>query len=191
MELIYKIDFHSTNFYFNHIIEDLIEEAKINAKTKMYKGFILIVCNDEAEKIESFFKILEEKLPLSIFLSGAKVIESFDFDSFEELEDKDVKINLSLLTNDEIRKILSENKIDFSNDINKIKDGGISRFETHNGLKDFFLPNKKIREEFESKGYEVKLLITNVNNLSNLVDVAPKDLQLLCSIERPLVKLKV
>ncbi len=50
MELIYKIDFHSTNFYFNHIIEDLIEEAKINAKTKMYKGFILIVCNDEAEK---------------------------------------------------------------------------------------------------------------------------------------------
>ncbi len=91
------------------------------------------------KKIESFFKILEEKLPLSIFLSGAKVIESFDFDSFEELEDKDVKINLSLLTNDEIRKILSENKIDFSNDINKIKDGGISRFETHNGLKDFFL----------------------------------------------------
>ena len=71
MELIYRIDFNSTNFYFKHILDDLIIEAKIKAKSKMYKGFILLVCND-TEKIESFFKILEEKLPLSIFLSGAK-----------------------------------------------------------------------------------------------------------------------
>ncbi len=190
MQLIYKIDFYNTNFYFNHIIEDLIEEAQIKAKTKMYKGFIIIICNDSLEKIELFFTLLEKKLPLSIFLYGAKVIESFDFEAFEEIEDKNVKINLSLLTNDEIKNILLENSIDFSNDINKIKKGGISRFETHNGLKDLFLPNKSIREDFEANNFEVKLLIANINNITNLLDISPKDLQLLCSIERPLVKLK-
>ncbi len=190
MELIYKIDFNSTNFYFKHIIDDLIEESQVKANTAMYKGFILIICNDEQEKLEEFFTLLEQNLPLSIFLSGAKVIENFDFDAYEEIEDKDVKINLSLLTNKEIRKILKENNIDFSNDLNKIKEGGISRFETHNGLKDFFLPNKKLREEFEFKGHEVKLLITNINVISDLVEISQKDLQLLCSIERPLVKLR-
>lgn len=190
MELIYKLDFNSTNFYFKHIIDDLIEESSVNAVSKMYKGFILIICDDTQENIEGLFLNLEQKLPMSIFLSGANVIDSFDFEAYEELEDKDVKINLSLLTNAEIEKILYENNIDFSNDINKIKDGGVSRFETHNGLKDLFLPSKEIREEFESKGHEVKLLITNINALSNLVEVSQKDLQLLCSIERPLVKLK-
>ena len=190
MELIYKIEFNSTNFYFKHILDDLIIEAKIDAKCKMYKGFILIVCNDSEEKIESFFKLLEIKLPLSIFISKALVLDSFDFEANKELEDKDIKVNLSLLTNDEIMAILENNNIDFSNDINKIKEGGVSRFETHNGLKDLFLPSKELREEFESKNYEVKLLITNINNIRNLLDIAPKDLQLLCSIERPLIKLK-
>lgn len=190
MELIYKIEFNSTNFYFKYIIDDLIVEAKIDAECKMYKGFVLIICNDSDERIESFFKILETKLPLSIFISKAYVLESFDFEVHKELEDKEVKINLSLLTNDEIQNILKENNIDFSNDINKIKEGGVSRFETHNGLKDFFLPSKEKREDFESEGYEVKLLITNINKIKNLLDISPKDLQLLCSIERPLVKLR-
>lgn len=190
MELIYKVDFSSTNFYFVHIIDDLIKEAKVNAKTKMYRGFILIICDDSQENLETFFSILEQKLPLSIFLKGASVIESFDFDAYEELEDKEVKVNLSLLTNDEINTILEEDPIDFSNDINKIKEGGISRFETHNGLKDLFLASKELKDDFESKDYEVKLLITNINNIKNLFDISPKDLQLLCSIERPLVKLK-
>ncbi len=190
MELIYKIDFNSTNFYFKHIIDDLIQESTINAYSKMYRGFILLVCEDEAEKIESFFKILEEKLPLSIFISKAQVLEKFDFEAFEELKEQDVKLNLSLLTNDEITKTINENNIDFSNDIEKIKKGGVSRFETHNGLKDLFLPSVEQREKFEKLGYEVKLLITNINKISNLVDISQKDLQLLCSIERPLIKLK-
>jgi hypothetical protein len=190
MELTYKIEFNSTNFYFKHIIDELISHADVKIDSKMYKGFILLVCNDTQEKIENFFSILEEKLPLSIFLSGASIVEGFEFDKYEELEDKDIKINLSLLTNDEIKKILKENHIDFSNDINKIKKGGVSRFETHNGLKDLFLPNKRLREEFENKGFEVKLLITDINKISDLVEISQKDLQLLCSIERPLVKLK-
>ncbi len=190
MELIYKIDFNTTNFYFKHIIDDLIEDTKIKATCKMYRGFILLVCSDEVEEIENFFKVLEEKLPLSIFISNAEVLEHFDYDAFFELEEQDVKLNLSLLTNDEITKTINENNIDFTNDIDKIEKGGVSRFETHNGLKDLFLPSVKLREEFESKGFEVKLLITNINNISNLVDISQKDLQLLCSIERPLVKLK-
>lgn len=190
MELIYKINFNSTNFYFKNIIDEIIKDSEVNVKTKMYKGFILLLCNDTQEKIEHFFKNLEKMLPLSIYLSGAEVLDSFDFDKYEELEDKNIKLNISLLTNKEILKILDENHIDFSNDINKIKEGGISRFETHNGLKDLFLPSEKLRKEFESKGHEVKLLITNISTLTDLVEVSQKDLQLLCSIERPLVKLK-
>ncbi|RXJ68175.1 hypothetical protein CRV08_07930 [Halarcobacter ebronensis] len=190
MELIYKIDFNSTNFYFKNIIDCIIKESKVNANSKMYKGFILLICDDTQENIEKLFKALEERLPLSIFLSNSEVLESFDYEKYEEIEDKDIKINLTLMTNDQIKKILEENHIDFSNDINKIKEGGISRFETNNGLKDFFLPSKKLRELFESRGHEVKLLITNINAASNLLEISQKDLQLLCSIERPLVKLK-
>lgn len=190
MKLIYKIEFNSTNFYFKHIIDNLIIKTNVNIKTKMYKGLILLICDDTKEKLESFFKILEEKLPNSIFLANSKFIDEFDFNKNMQLEEKDIKLNLSLLTNDEIVKIIAENNIDFSNDINKIKKGGISRFETHNGLKDFFLPSLEIRKEFESKGYEVKLLITNINKLPTLLEVSKKDLQLLCSIERPLIKLK-
>lgn len=190
MEIIYKIEFNSTNFYFKHIIDALIKETKVNIQTKMYKGFILLLCKEQIEKIENFFKSLEIKLPSSIFLSESKLIENFDFESNTELEEKDIKLNLSLLTNDEIIKIIAENNIDFSNDINKIKKGGISRFETHNGLKDFFLASKKKREDFEAKGFEVKLLITNINKLANLLEFTQKDIQNLCSVERPLVKLK-
>ncbi|XPV70621.1 MAG: hypothetical protein ACNI25_08540 [Halarcobacter sp.] len=190
MELIYKIEFFSTNFYYKHIIDEIITKSGTKAHTKFYEDLILIVCDDVEEKIESLFKLLEQKLPLSIFLGKAEVIEKFDFDAFKEIEDKDVKVNLALLTNDEITKTIEENNVDFFNDIELIKKGKISRIDTHNGVKDFFLPSTKLREEFEEKGYEVKLLITDINNITDLVEISQKDLQLLCSIERPLVKLK-
>ncbi len=189
MQLIYKIEFNTTNLYFKYIIEDLIKEAKINAKCKQYKGFILIILEEEAQSIEDFFALLERKLPMSIFIGKSYVVESYD-EKLEELEDFEIKQNLSLLTNDSIKQIIEENNIDFLNDIVKVTRGEVSRFETHNGRKDYFLPNKKIREEFEEKGYEVKLLITNTNKLEEIFDINVKDFQLLCSIERPLVKLK-
>ena len=189
MQLIYKIEFNSTNLYFKYIIEDLIKQSDINATCKQYKGFILIVLEETAQAIEDFFAVLEKKLPLSIFIGKSYVVESFD-ESLEELKDFEIKQNLSLLTNDEIKEIIQNNQIDFLNDIVKISKGGISRFETHNGLKDLFLPNKKIREDFENKGYEVKLLITDTSKLEEIFDINIKDFQLLCSIERPLVKLK-
>ena len=189
MQLIYKIEFNTTNLYFKHILENLIKEAKINGVCKQYKGFILIILEALPEDIESFFALLEKKLPLSVFLGKSYVVDSYD-ESLEELEDFDIKQNLSLLTNDAIKKIIEENNIDFLNDIVKITKGEISRFETHNGLKDFFLPNKQIREEFESKGFEVKLMITDTTKIEEIFDINVKDFQLLCSIERPLVKLK-
>jgi len=190
MELIYKIEFNSTNFYYKHIIDDLITQSGVNAHTKFYEDLILIVCDDSAENIEAFFKILEVKLPLSIFLGETGVIEKFDFDSFNEIEDKNEKVNLALLTNDEIIKTIEDNHIDFGNDLEVIKNGRVSRIDTHNGLKDFFLPSATLREQFESNGYEVKLLITDINKISDIFEISQKDLQLLCSIERPLVKLK-
>ena len=189
MQLIYKIEFNTTNLYFKYIIEDLIKQSKVNAVCKQYKGFILIILEEEPQIIENFFSLLEKKLPLSIFIGKSYVIEDYD-ESLEELKDFEIKQNLSLLTNDSIKQIIQENNIDFLNDIVKITRGEISRFETHNGLKDYFLPNKKIREEFEEKGFEVKLLITDTSKIEEIFDISVKDFQLLCSIERPLVKLK-
>lgn len=189
MQLLYKIEYHTTNSYFKGIIENLIKLNGISATCKQYKGFIILICEDEASKIEEFFKNLETALPISIFLGKASVIESIP-EGIEELEAKDIKQNLTMLTNKHISRIIENNNIDFLNDIVKITKGEISRFETHNGLKDLFLPNKELREDFESKGYEVKLLITNLNKVTELFEVSPKDMQLLCSLERPLVKLK-
>ena len=98
MQLIYKIEFNTTNLYFKYIIEDLIKEAKINAKCKQYKGFILIILEEEAQSIEDFFALLERKLPMSIFIGKSYVVESYD-EKLEELEDFEIKQNLSLLTN--------------------------------------------------------------------------------------------
>ena len=167
MQLIYKIEFNTTNQYFNHIIEDLIKEAKVNATCKQYKGFILLTLDEEPEVIESFFATLGNKLPVSIFMGNSYVVDSID-DSLEELQEFDIKQNLSLLTNDAIKQIIDENQIDFLNDIVKISKGGVSRFETHNGLKDLFLPNKELREEFENKGYEV-----GITSLGNPDTIAP------------------
>ena len=189
MQLIYKIEYNTTNSYFKYILNTLIKEANINATCKQYRSCILLTFNSKAEEIESFFALLEKKLPVSIFLGKSCVIEKFD-ESIEELEDKEVKQNISLLTNESIKNIIDAHDIDFLNDIVKISKGEVSRFETHNGLKDLFLPNKDIRESFEKDGFEVKLLITNIDKLTELFDVSSKDLQLLCSIERPLVKLK-
>ena len=190
MQLIYKIEFKSTSLHYKHIIEDLINQFGINAYCKQYyKGYILIFIDDEQSKIESFFELLGKELPLSIYLGSSSVIDSVEED-IEEIEERDIKINMTILTTKVMSDILSNNNIDFSNDIVKISNGEISRFETHNGLKDFFLPNKEIRENFEKDGFEVKLLVTNIPKLEEYFDINTQDFKLLCSVERPLVKLK-
>lgn len=190
MELIYKIEFNTTNSYYKDIIIDLINVFKINAKCKQYLDFILIIFNDEKNKIDNFFTLMEEKLPLSIFLGKTEAISSYD-KNLEELEKCDVKLNLSLFTNDEIDTLLKNSNIDFSNDINKIKDGGISRLETSNGLKNIFLPSFAHKENFERREHEVRLLITNINKVSEILDISEDERRLICTIERPLVKVRL
>lgn len=190
MELLYKIEFNTTNSYYKDIINYLIQKFDINAKCKQYLDFILIIFEDTEEKINHFFTFMEEKLPLSIFLGETDIISSFD-ESLEELIAYDVKINLSLFTNDEMNDLVKSSKIDFSNDINKVKDGGISRLETSNGLKNIFLPSIKHKENFEQRGHEVRLLITNINEVSKILEITEDDKKLICTIERPLVKLRI
>jgi hypothetical protein len=120
MQLIYKIEFNTTNLYFKHIIECLIKEAKINASCKQYNGFILIIVDALAQEIEDFFALLEKKLPLSVFIGKSYVVETYD-ETLKEIEDFDIKQNLTLLTNDAIKNIIEENNIDFLNDIEKSK----------------------------------------------------------------------
>lgn len=157
MKLFYKIEFNCTNLYYKYILENLIKEYDISASVRQYIGFILITCNDSEEKIEGFFGYLGKTLPLSIFLKNSYVIDEFD-ESLEEIEDKNILQNVLTFTNDDIKNIINENtNINFSNDIKRIKEGKISKIETHNGLKNIFLPSKVLREEFESKNNEVKL----------------------------------
>lgn len=189
MKLIYKIEFNSTNLYFKYILQELINDFKIKAICKQYKGFILIDIDDEREIIGEFFKFLETELPISFFIGKSYIIEEYD-NSLEEIKDYDILQNISLLTNRKIKEIIDSNNIDFLNDILKLSKGDISRIDTRNGTKDFFLANKNLREKFENKGFEIKLLVADISKLKEFFEISMKDFQLLCSIERPLVKLK-
>lgn len=74
---------------------------------------------------------------MSIFISNSYVVDSYD-ETLEEIENFNIKQNLTLLTNDSIVKIIREKSNRIFNDIEKIGNGGVSRFETHNGLKGYF-----------------------------------------------------
>lgn len=190
MELIYKLEFNTTNSYYKEIIQDLITKFKINAKCEQYLDYILIKFNDKKELIEDFFIYMKDKLPLSIFAGKSEIIENHN-SSETQLEEFDVKLNLSLFTKDDIDNLFKHNNIDFSNDINKIKEGGISRLETRNGLKNIFLPSLKHKEDFELRNNEVRLLITNINKASEILLLTPEETSLIGTIERPLVKVKL
>ncbi len=189
MTIFYKIEYNTSASYFKNIINTLIKESKINAFCKQYKGFILIKCDDESSKIEEFFKLLEYKLPLSIFLGKSYLIENFD-ESLEELKEDELKEERIILTNDYVKDIIKNNEVDFLKDVLSLVKGEVLDFETSNSLKHIFLENKAIREKFENDNLEVKLLITNLNKINEILEINSKDLQLLCSCERPLLKLK-
>ena len=184
MQLIYKINYNSTNVYFKEIINDLIDTFTICASCEQYKDFLLIKLDDHEDNIHGFFKYIEENLPLSIFLTGGEVIESID-DKLEVLKPCNLKQNIALKAS----KIIDiyQTSTEYENEAKELKFGTVIRFETSNGLKDLALANKENRDEL---GGDVKLLVVNLNALKDLLAISPKDIQLLSSIERPLVKLK-
>lgn len=186
MKLIYKIEFNSTVFYFKNLIDELIKNSKIDATTKQYFGYILVIIDDEKEKIESFFLNLEKNLPISMFISKATFIENFD-ETTQELENKNLNINFEILTLNSVKEILNNNYFDFLAQIVSLKMSEVVEFKN----KKLFLPNLKLQNEFEKQNLEVKVLVTNSNNISKNFIVDNQTLALLSSIERPLVKLKI
>ncbi len=187
MQMFYKIEFNNTNEYFINLIKEQIFEDKINIQIQKYEKFIILNIKDKEEKITEFFQNLEKTLPLSIFLKGASFIEKIP-EEVKELNLDTLKQNVCL-SNKEILKLVKNRTINFKNKIQELKEGKIIELLTSNGIKKFSLPNKQNRLKLEEEN-EVNLFIANINTLSSLLEYSSKDLQLLCSIERPLIKLK-
>ncbi len=184
MKLTYKIDFNSTNSYYKDIINDLIKEFEVNATCVQYRSFLAINIDEEEEKLEAFFKFLESKLPLSIFLGKSSVVDNIE-DSFEPLANNDEQQNIAISA-DEIMDIY-QNSANFNTEAKAIKSGEIVTVKTSNGLKKVAIPSLKNRITL---GEDVNLMVINLNAINNLLAVNQRDIQLLSSIERPLVKLK-
>lgn len=184
MKLIYKLNFKSTNGYFKEIIDGLIKDFNVKGVCEQYKEFMTISLNDEEDNIHAFFKHIESHLPLSIFLLSGEVVDSID-ENLESLASKNLKQNIAIDAN----KIIDiyNNSTEFEEQAKELKAGNIIHFETSNGLKNLSLPQFQNREKL---GGDVKLLVINLNALKDLLALSPKDVQLLSSIERPLVKLK-
>lgn len=186
MKLIYKIEYNSTSFYFKRLIDELIKNSNIDANTKQYFGFILIFIDDELENIEKFFLNLETNLPYSMFLKKSYLIDEFN-EEIKELEDKNIKENFEILTNRKVKDILENSNFDFLSQIVNLNRSFVVKFQDL----ELFLPNKNLKENFEKDNYEVRLLVTNSQILTDLFIIEDPEINLLCSIERPLVKLKL
>ena len=186
MKLIYKIEYNSTSFYFKRLIDELIKNSNIDANTKQYFGFILIFIDDELENIEKFFLNLETNLPYSMFLKKSYLIDEFN-EEIKELEDKNIKENFEILTNRKVKDILENSNFDFLSQIVNLNRSFVVKFQDL----ELFLPNKNLKENFEKDNYEIRLLVTNSQILTDLFIIEEPEINLLCSIERPLVKLKL
>ncbi|RXK00345.1 hypothetical protein CRU98_04085 [Arcobacter sp. CECT 8986] len=187
MQMYYKINFVLTNEYYINIINEQIKQDNINIQIKKYDKFFILDINDEEEKITTFFQNLEKSLPLSIYLKDAQFIQELDKDK-EEIEFDNLKQNVSL-PNNKIIELINADLSVYDELIQKLNKKETIEFETSNGIKKFALPNKENRELLEKEN-EVNLFIANTNNLTSLVEISTKDMHNLCSIERPLVKLK-
>ena len=172
-----------------NIIDGLIQQHGINAKAVQYDKFILLDIDDEPETIESFFKLLEQKLPISIFMDESKVVENV-CKSGKLLEAHDVSQTISP-TNDEVIGLIKEEPLDLSYLSLAISKNKMVKLKTNSGYKLFMMPSKENREKLRTINKDVNLFISNTNALKELFSSNSKDLQLLCSIEKPLLKMKL
>lgn len=186
MKLIYKIEYSSTSFYFKRLIDEIIARSDLKATTKQYAGFILIFVDGEQESVERFFQDLEKNLPYSMFIKKSYLIDQFESD-LEELEDKRLEPNFEILTTSKVKEILSQTQPDFLSQILELNRSKVVDF----GDLKLFLPNKDLKKELEDSGYKVRVLIVNTRSLSDLFVLDDASINLLYSIERPLLKLKV
>lgn len=175
MKLLYRIDYIANLGYFKRVVEDLINRSNVTAVVNQYDGFILVTIDDEREAVERLFVELGQNLPYSIFLKKAYFVESFD--GGVEIEQREAE-NLEPLTNYNVKEILS------SVSDEQVTIDGVFEF----GDMKLFVDLALI-ERFRSDGFEVRALVLKTERLNSFV-VTKEDMRLLCSIEKPLVKLK-
>ncbi len=189
MQIIYEITFNSKSQYIKNLIVSLIKENNIEASCEQNSQYIYIITNDNAEKIEEFFKKLEVKLPLSIFMESSKIIEKIP-EGTDFLQTNTIKPVLSL-NNEEVVKLIQNNDGSQQSNAKKILNGEIVTIQTSSGECYFAKPSKENQIQLESYSSSVNMFIANTNAFETLFTLNQKDVQLLCSIERPLVKLKL
>lgn len=189
MQIIYEITFNSKSQYIKNLIISLINENNIQAFCEQNSQYIYIITNDTTKKTETFFKELETKLPLSIFMVSSKIIEKIP-DGVAFLEHNNVQPVLSL-HNSEVLELIKHN--DDSQKINakKILDEEIIKIPTATGECYFAKATQENRIKLEKYSNNIHMLIANTSAFETLFSLNQKDVELLCSIERPLVKLKL
>lgn len=189
MQIIYEITFNSKSQYIKNLIISLINENNIQAFCEQNSQYIYIITNDTTKKTEAFFKELETKLPLSIFMVSSKIIEKIP-DGVSFLEHNNVQPILSL-HNSEVLELIKYN--DDSQKINakKILDEEIIKIPTATGECYFAKATQENRIKLEKYSNNIHMLIANTSAFETLFSLNQKDVELLCSIERPLVKLKL
>ena len=189
MTLLYQIKYNSTNSYMTNIIDELIKHNDINAKAVQYDKFILLDFDDEQVKIENFFKILERKLPVSIFMENSQVVDDV-CKSGKLLEKNEITTNISP-TNEEVVSLIKKEPLDLSYLTLALTKNKMVKIKTNSGYKLFMTVSKENREKLESINKNVNLFVTNTNSLKDLFSSNSKDIQLLCSVEKPLLKMKL
>ncbi len=107
MKLLYKIEYFSKNSYFPALIQEIMELASINAFIAREDRFLIICIDDTPQKIEHFFGMLGEKLPLSIYIGETSLQEVEQID-YVPMEIAASSVNLSLGA-EAVEKILDEN----------------------------------------------------------------------------------
>jgi hydrogenase maturation factor HypF (carbamoyltransferase family) len=183
MQIIYEITFNSKSQYIKNLITQLIVHNNINASCEQNSQYIYIITQDSQEKIEAFFKHLETALPLSVFMESSKIIDALPV-GVAFLEPNLVQPILSL-SNDEVVELITHN------DAQKILNGEIIKIQTATGECYFAKASQENRVKLESYAPNINMFIANTHAFETLFSLNQKDVQLLCSIERPLVKLKL
>lgn len=189
MQIIYEITFNSKSQYIKNLIIKLIAQHNINASCEQNSQYIYIITKDTQEKIETFFKHLETALPLSVFMESSKIIEALPH-GVAFLESNNVQPILSL-SNDEVLEIIKHNDDSQKANAQKIINAEVIKLQTSTGECYFAKPTQENRVKLESYANNVNMLITNTHAFETLFSLNQKDVQLMCSIERPLVKLKL
>lgn len=189
MQIIYEITYNSRSQYIKTIINEHIKKNAIKATCEQNSGYIYIIVNDTEDKIEQFFKELETTLPLSIFMESAKIIDAVP-EGIAYLENNTVQPILSL-GNDEVVELINHNDESQKNNAQLIAQGEIVKIKTTTGECYFAQATQENRKKLEAYSTNINMFIANTTAFETLFTLNQKDVQLLCSIERPLVKLKL